>query len=154
MIHIEIADGLLIPIDPQVELYQLLARAAQTTLTEADMLDEADLAIFISDDVQLHELNRKFMGVDAATDVLSFPSDAIDPDTGGRYIGDVIISYPRAAAQADSSGHPLQEELQLLVVHGVLHLIGYDHADLSQKEVMWSIQGTILKKLGCSVVAP
>lgn len=154
MVYIEIADTLPISSAPQEDLSQLLASAAKTTLSEADVLDEVGLSVVISDDAQLRQLNRQFMGVDAATDVLSFPSDEIDPEMGERYIGDVIISYSRAAAQADASGHSLPVELQLLVVHGVLHLLGYDHTDPSQKEVMWSLQGTILKKLGSSVIAP
>ena len=154
MVHIEISDTLPISSAPQEDLFQLLAGAAKTTLSEADVLDEVGLSVVISDDALLRQLNRQFMGVDAATDVLSFPSDEIDPEMDERYIGDVIISYSRAAAQANVSGHSLPVELQLLVVHGVLHLLGYDHTDPSQKEVMWSLQGTILKKLGSSVIAP
>ena len=85
--------------------------------------------------------------IDAPTDVLSFPSDEIDPDTGFRYIGDIIISYPRAAEQANASGHAVTAELELLIVHAVLHLLGYDHADPVGKDKMWSSQASILTKL-------
>ncbi|MCK4900520.1 MAG: rRNA maturation RNase YbeY, partial [Anaerolineales bacterium] len=65
----------------------------------------------------------------------------------------ILISYPRAVAQADSSNHAVQDELQLLVVHGVLHLLGYDHIE-EKKEVMWAIQSEILADLGCSINPP
>src|SRR5574340_50405 len=80
--------------------------------------------------------------------MLSFPANEPDPDTGTVYIGDVIISVDRAQEQAQAGGHPLQAELQLLIVHGVLHLLGHDHADLDQKNLMWAAQSMILSKLG------
>jgi probable rRNA maturation factor len=72
----------------------------------------------------------------------------MDPETGARYIGDILISIPRAQAQADAAGHPLEAEVQLLVVHGVLHLIGHDHAEAEDKARMWKAQTEILKQLG------
>jgi len=80
--------------------------------------------VVISSDAQLLELNRQYLGIEAPTDVLSFQADELDPETGRRYLGDVIISYPRAQAQAEVGGHAVLDELQLLVVHGVLHLLG------------------------------
>jgi probable rRNA maturation factor len=106
-----------------------------------------DVTVVIGDDAQLHELNRQFLGVDAPTDVLSFPSDEADPDTGERYLGDVLISLPRAAAQADARGHAVRDELQLLVVHGVLHLLGHDHAGPDEKARMWQLQASVLEML-------
>lgn len=107
-----------------------------------------DAAIVLTDDEQLRELNRQYLGVDAPTDVLSFPSGETDPDTGEIYLGDVVISIPRAEAQATAAGHVLEAEVQLLVVHGVLHLLGYDHADAKGKAAMWAAQGRALKALG------
>ena len=108
----------------------------------------ADLTIVLSDDAQLHELNLQWMGVDAPTDVLSFPSDQTDPETGFRYLGDIIISLPRAASQAAGAGHPVEAEVQLLVAHGVLHLLGHDHAAADEKARMWQAQSEILAQLG------
>jgi len=139
MIHIESENSF-----PQ----DLLERAARTALEhEAQSLD-SELSIILTDDARLHELNLNYLGVDAPTDVLSFPASETDPETGARYIGDILISIPRAQTQADAAGHPLESEVQLLVVHGVLHLIGHDHAEAEEKARMWKAQAEILDKLG------
>ncbi|MEJ2413284.1 MAG: rRNA maturation RNase YbeY [Anaerolineales bacterium] len=65
--------------------------------------------------------------------------------------GDVVICYPQAASQAEKRGHAVEDELQLLVVHGVLHLLGYDHASQEEKDLMWEIQGNILADLGLEI---
>ncbi|MGB9800777.1 MAG: rRNA maturation RNase YbeY [Thermanaerothrix sp.] len=119
---------------------------------EAVLLHErkdVDLSIVISDNQELQRLNREFLGHDAPTDVLSFPLGEIDPDTRRLYAGDVIISWEKVVEQAQKSGHSLECELALLVIHGVLHLFGYDHATKDEKQEMWQIQGNILKNLGC-----
>src|SRR5512144_1466251 len=98
---------------------KLLEEAARATLEhESESLD-SDLSIILTDDARLHELNLNYLGVDAPTDVLSFPASETDPETGLQYIGDILISIPRAQAQAEAAGHPLEAEVQLLVVHGV-----------------------------------
>ena len=126
----------------------LLERAARLTLElEPDSAD-ADITIVLTDDSQLHELNREFLGVDAPTDVLSFPASESDPETGAAYLGDILISVPRAAQQAQAAGHPMEAEVQLLVVHGVLHLLGYDHAEAEEKTRMWAEQAKVLERLG------
>jgi probable rRNA maturation factor len=94
------------------------------------------------------------LGIDAPTDVLSFPSGEIDPDSGEQYLGDILISYPRAAAQANSGEQTVQDELQLLVVHGILHLLDYDHLDEIGKQAMWAKQSKILTDIGCSFTSP
>ncbi len=99
-------------------------------------------------DEDVRILNQRFLGIDAPTDVLSFPAGDTDPETGRGYLGDVIISMPWAVDQAVQRGHSTEAELQVLVVHGVLHLLGYDHATSAEKKRMWSIQGKILTGLG------
>jgi probable rRNA maturation factor len=131
----------------------LFERAAQATLKHQKESPDVDLSIVLADDARLHELNRDYLGVDAPTDVLSFPASEtdgseIDPETGARYIGDIIISVPYAARGAAKAGHPLEAELQLLVVHGVLHLLGHDHAKPREKAKMWKAQAEILESLG------
>ena len=84
----------------------------------------SDVSIVIGNDDLLHRLNLKYRQMDAPTDVLSFPSGEVDPDTSSLYLGDVVISLPRAQEQASAEGHPLVEELQLLVVHGTLAPVG------------------------------
>src|SRR6266545_2298983 len=126
----------------------LLERAANTTLEHESQTLDSDLSIILTDDARLHELNLNYLGVDAPTDVLSFPASETDPETGAHYIGDILISIPRAQSQADAAGHPLESEVQLLVVHGVLHLLGHDHAKLTEKKRMWKAQAEILESLG------
>lgn len=122
--------------------------AALKTLDATNTPSDGGITIVITDDDEVHRLNRQYRQVDAPTDVLSFPMGDEDPDDGAVYLGDVIIAYPRAEMQAKAAGHKVMDELQLLVVHGVLHLLGYDHTDASQKEQMWSIQSAVLKELG------
>jgi len=128
----------------------LLEHAARLVLDSGSISANVDVTIVLTDDAQLHELNRDYLGVDAPTDVLSFPASESDPETGTPYLGDILISIPRAAAQAQSSGHRLEEEVQLLVVHGTLHLIGHDHAEAGDKARMWAAQAEVLARLGLS----
>jgi probable rRNA maturation factor len=139
----------MIHIESEISFPQdLLERAAITALEhEAQSLD-SELSIILTDDARLHELNLNYLGVDAPTDVLSFPASETDPETGARYIGDILISIPRAQTQAEAAGHSLESEVQLLVVHGVLHLIGHDHAETEEKARMWKAQAEILERLG------
>jgi probable rRNA maturation factor len=131
----------------------ILERAALQTLQQAGANANTEATIVLSDDAHLHALNHRFLGIDASTDVLSFPGGDTDPDSDELYLGDVIISLPRAQAQAAAGGYPAQDELQLLVVHGVLHLLGYDHAEDDEKAKMWAFQTEILDRLGCKARA-
>ena len=97
----------------------------------------------------IRELNRNFRGVDAVTDVLSFESDGeIDPETGTEYLGDIVICLEQASQQAAQSGHSVENEIALLEIHGLLHLLGYDHMDQEQKDEMWHYQDMYLDKCG------
>jgi len=147
MILIEIPETQPISLDPA-----FVEEAAQAALQAGGALVSADLTIVLTNDAQLHQLNQQFLGIDAPTDVLSFPAGEVDPDTDRPYLGDVIISIERAQAQA--LNHPLEDELRLLVVHGVLHLLGHDHAELGDKEVMWQIQREVLHNLGVNDIMP
>lgn len=126
----------------------LLEAAAAKALRHQAAPEPSDLTIVLTDDAQLQQLNREYLDVDAPTDVLSFPSDQIDPETGSRYLGDILLSLPRAQAQAGAAGHPVEAEVQLLVVHGVLHLLGHDHAAANEKARMWQAQAEIMAQLG------
>src|SRR5215216_5958156 len=127
---------------------ELLERAAQAALQHESQSPDVELSIVLTDNARLHELNLNYLGVDSPTDVLSFPASETDPETGTRYLGDILISVPRAQAQAEAAGHPLESDVQLLVVHGVLHLLGHDHAEPEEKDRMWKAQSEILKSLG------
>jgi probable rRNA maturation factor len=145
MISLEISDHYQGRVDPGI-----LERAAQATLTSRQEHPTPGVTIVITDDAQLQRLNREFLGINAPTDVLSFPANYVDPETGEFYLGDIIISYPQAASQATIAEQPIENELQLLVVHGILHLLGYDHQEDEEKDRMWAIQESILLKLGIS----
>jgi len=133
----------------------LVAADALRAVAEAALRQEGvagEVTLVITDDVGIQELNRDFLDIDAPTDVLAFSARE---ETGGfvsapeasGYLGDVIVSYPRAAAQAGEQGHSVERELALLVVHGVLHLLGYDHAEAEEQTRMWARQEAILASL-------
>jgi len=150
----------MIHIDNQMDFRDtaLLERAALVTLESVTPLNpdlepdsaHADMTIVLTDDRQLHELNLDYLGVDSPTDVLSFPAGEVDPETEALYLGDIAISVPRAIQQAQNGGHPVEAEAQLLVVHGTLHLLGYDHSTDEEKAVMWAEQAKVLERLGLS----
>jgi probable rRNA maturation factor len=142
MIFIEDASCLVFPAS-------MLEHAAQAVL-ELSAAADADMTIALVDDARIQGLNRDFLGHDAPTDVLSFPADETDPETARRYLGDVVISFARASEQAVERGHAVQDELQLLVIHGVLHLLGHDHAQVGERDRMWAVQARALERLGVS----
>lgn len=128
--------------------------AVETALRLTHQPSDADLTILITDDSAIRRLNRDFMGKDAPTDVLSFPAGERDPESGKLYLGDIVISYPRAQEQASQGGHAVAHEMQLLSVHGLLHLLGYDHLTPGDKRRMWEQQAAILKEIGCPLTPP
>jgi probable rRNA maturation factor len=125
----------------------IMEEAARATLNLARAPD-GDLTLVLTGDTEIQALNRDFLGKDVPTDVLSFPAEEADPESGKPYLGDVIISLPRAAETAKAHGHDQAAEVQLLVVHGVLHLLGHDHARQADKKRMWEIQTQVLASLG------
>jgi probable rRNA maturation factor len=130
-----------------------LRAAAQAALAQQRVKQHVELTIVITGNAQLRSLNRTFRAVDAPTDVLSFATDE-QLRSDMIYLGDVVISYPTARAQAHAGGHPVAAELQLLVVHGVLHLLGHDHDTETEKKAMWKAQAAVLKKIGAAIVEP
>jgi len=127
---------------------KLLEDAVNAALANQSASLDSELTIVLTDDAQIQDLNRDYLGIDSPTDVLSFPASESDPETGTTYIGDIIISMPYAAKSAEKAGHPVESEVQLLVVHGVLHLLGHDHAEPKEKTKMWKAQAKILESLG------
>jgi len=132
----------------------LLEQAAQAVLNRQAIHPVEEAGLVLTDDAQLQSLNSHYLGIDAPTDVLSFPAGDTDPDSGACYLGDVLVSYPRAASQALAGGHTIEAELQLLVVHGILHLYGYDHLDQESKAAMWAVQAALLRQLDCPIAGP
>jgi len=130
-----------------------LQKAARAAFRSAGGQGAGALTVMVTDDAQVRDLNRVYRRVDAPTDVLAFTEAAgadgfIVPRGETQYWGDIIISYARAMEQAATYGHPVEEELSLLVVHGMLHLLGYDHEQAGDKRKMWELQNAALVQLG------
>lgn len=114
-------------------------------------LDDCEVSITITDDKNIHELNRRYRHVDEPTDVLSFAfaeSDIIAADGLPVILGQIVISFDHAAAQAKKYGHSLQRELLFLLTHGLLHLLGYDHIYDDERIIMLDTQRDILRRVG------
>lgn len=126
-----------------------LQAAAATVLTQQYAEPEASLSIVVADNEFVANLNRQYRGIDAPTDVLSFPADEppVEEADEPPYLGDIIIAYPYATAQAEREGHVLDDSLALLAVHGTLHLLGYDHDTPENRARMWAAQETALTAL-------
>jgi probable rRNA maturation factor len=126
---------------------RLITRAALAALADQG-LSQGRLSIALVDEARMRELNRQFAGLDAPTDVLAFADGSPDPEDGQKYLGDVVICLPIAAAQAAAARQTLDAELALLAVHGVLHLVGHDHVRPNQRARMWGAQQRVLEGLG------
>lgn len=111
--------------------------------------EERFLSIVLTNDEVIHEYNRNFRSVDRPTDVLSFPSDEGDglltPPDG--FLGDIMISVPRAKEQGTALGHSTEREILFLTVHGVLHLLGYDHMRQEDEMEMFQVQREIVNSI-------
>jgi probable rRNA maturation factor len=119
----------------------------------AEGVTSAEIGIVITGDRAVQTLNRNYRGEDAPTDVLSFAltEDAQDfvlpPDAVSR-LGEVVVSFPTARRQAQQAGRPVAEEMAHLVVHGILHLLGYDHAQEAEERAMRAREEALLAALG------
>jgi probable rRNA maturation factor len=150
MLSIEVEDDFSDKIDST-----LIERAVRLTFEhEAIPWEINSLTLVITDDNQIESLNKKYLGISAPTDVLSFPTNYPDPDSGTIYLGDVLVSFPRAVAQAREAGHLVDQELQFLVVHGILHLLGHDHEKVDEGRKMWTAQAEILDMLSVQIDLP
>ncbi len=108
-----------------------------------DLPDETVTVLTLTGDEHLREYNRRYRGLDEPTDVLAFAAQEkpLDqrfqaPPGTETWLGDIVISLPRARQQARDAGHPINDEVRLLAVHGFLHLLGYDHAELADESAM------------------
>lgn len=93
----------------------------------------------------MRDLNREFRGFDRPTDVLAFPGDEAEDPHGERHLGDIAIAVPTAARQARERGHSLPQEIRILVLHGYLHLLGYDHE--TDEGQMRRLQARLVRRL-------
>lgn len=109
--------------------------------------DNTEVSITFVDNAEIQELNKNFRNIDKPTDVLSFPFDN-SFNLPVRVLGDVIISTEKAQFQSDEYGHSLTREIGFLMVHGVLHLLGYDHMTEEDEKEMFGLQKQLLEELG------
>ncbi len=127
---------------------------AMNVVAELEALSpQTEVDITLVDDAAIHELNRTYRGIDRPTDVLSFALDEgeeepeVDDDEIEHLLGDVIISAPTAVRQGEEYGHGLEREMTYLAVHGMLHLLGYDHMEEKDKLIMRKREEEVLRRL-------
>jgi len=142
MVHVEIVEEFRLKVNASG-----IRHTAETVMDHADLPQTDTISIIVASDQKIHQLNKQFRMVDSPTDVLSFPGGFQNPEDGTTHHGDVIVSFPMAEAQADERGHSVDMELQFLVVHGILHLLGHDHIDIEDKNKMWAVQRAVFKNL-------
>lgn len=129
-----------------------LKRVVIDTLSMEKVAD-AEVSLVITSDEQIHEINRTYRKVDASTDVIAFAlaeettEGFVSPPDGILHLGEVVVSFPTAVRQAAEIGHSVQEELDILIVHGTLHLLGYDHVLSGQARKMKNRERKILEYL-------
>jgi len=126
-----------------------LRRLALRVLRAEGVTPPAEVGLVVTDDETLRDLNRRYLGLDEPTDVLSFghePADFVTPPDGVRRLGEVILSYPTAERQAQEAGRSVQDEAAHLVVHGLLHLLGYDHEDPEDESRMRAREDALLRR--------
>ena len=132
-------------------LLEEILRAADV-VGEIYGVENAELSVTLTDNEHIHALNKKFRGIDRATDVLSFAfRESDEPEVLGadfEILGDVIISLERAKIQAEEFGHSFLREVIFLEVHGLLHLLGYDHVEEAERLEMEEEQRFVMDRLG------
>ncbi len=135
---------------------RLVKKTFDQALLHIGILQQIDVAIIFVDDEEMKTINCEHRSINKTTDVLSFPISGFsngtlleenadyDPETGHLIIGDVVISLPKAIAQAKSYKHSIEREISFLALHGLLHLIGYDHENDSDEKKMFELQKEII----------
>lgn len=131
------------------ELKRLIANAVAQALCHEGFEGHAEVSVTLCDAERIRELNRDFRGIDRPTDVLSFPLFDEEDEHGPVPLGDIVINMSRAESQANEYGHSFERELGFLVVHSMLHLLGYDHEEgKAEESEMFALQEEILSSMG------
>ena len=140
MIEIENRSGHLAP---EAEIKKLL----EFSFKELGLHPDCDLSLAFINDTEMEELHLKWMNLPGSTDVMSFPMDELKPnhpDPG--ILGDIVISPIFARTQAEKAGHSFEHEVKILAAHGLLHLLGYDHQEVSEEKIMFELQEDLVKR--------
>ena len=126
-------------------------RAAVIAVLEKETVSARYPCIVLTDDATIHAYNREYRSVDRPTDVLSFPADEGDELTAppDGFLGDIVISVPTAERQAKELGHSTEREVAFLTIHGMLHLLGYDHIEPEDEELMTARQRELISFVEC-----
>lgn len=139
--EVEVVKAVRAPVPPAL-VRRVLTRAARVPEVAARLPEgQSTVAVRITDDVELRRLNNTYASEDHATDVLSFAG-------AGDHVGDIAISWPAVTAQAARYGHDVNAELALLAVHGLLHLLGWDHANGAERREMTRLTVAALARSG------
>lgn len=128
-----------------------LERVAETVFAEEKIKGESEVSLVFVGEKRIRNLNKTYRGIDRVTDVLSFEGenedDFISPEDGVSYLGEIFICLPRAKKQAREKEHSIEKEIDILLVHGLFHLLGYDHIKDEDYAVMNAKEEKTLKKL-------
>ena len=127
---------------PEREIESLLTFG----ISYMDLHPDCEISVTFVDDKEMEELHIKWMDEPGTTDVLSFPMDMPEGKNDPQMLGDIVIDPLVAAKQAATAGHSTEHEIFILAAHGLLHILGYDHADKDEEKVMFDLQETIVKK--------
>jgi probable rRNA maturation factor len=129
-----------------------LISVARFVIAEMNVNPDAELSMVLLDSATMADLHMRWMDLPGPTDVMSFPMDELEPggrpdapEPGPSMLGDIVLCPEFAAAQAAAAGHTLGQELALLTIHGVLHLLGYDHAEPDEEKEMFALQRQLLE---------
>src|SRR5579859_6689205 len=135
---------------------QRVMAAIRYVLSRHEAASGSELTVVVTSNEQVRQMNAQYRGVDAVTDILSFPADPQPAEIEGEapYLGDLIIAYPYTAHQAQEAGHSLDDELVLLVIHGTLHLLGFDHDNEANQDEMWAEQAAALAAAKVAIEVP
>jgi probable rRNA maturation factor len=133
-----------------VNKHQLIT-TAELALNYLRCGDPVDLAILICSNEEISRINFNYRNIYQATDVLSFESFEVNPDSGSYHLGDIVISYDFVIEHSHRFSHDASVELFVLLIHGILHLCGFDHASENDKKEMWTKQYEIHRLLNISV---
>jgi len=131
----------------QYDLPDNFEEVVQETLKIVKHNKEIQVNLIFVDEHEIIQLNENFRGYPEATDVLSFEAGYIDPETGNLNLGDIVICAPFVMKQSAKLGNKPNDEMRLMVIHGMLHLLGYDHDNEEEKSLMWETQRKILENL-------
>lgn len=142
-------EKLMVTQEMEDKIIEVLEEAARVH----EVNDMAEVSLMLTDDESIHEMNREYRGIDRPTDVLSFALEEGEEEEifGGpeeNLLGDIIISVETAVRQAEEYGHSVEREMSFLALHGMLHLLGYDHMEEEERQEMRAQEKAILAALG------